>query len=93
MDRDEEQVEMKILAARFPDVVTANAVLADLRQRYDLGDEDALVGPLGSTDYEEPQSGTVLAGRFRADRLADVERLVVERGGEVVVETEERVDP
>jgi hypothetical protein len=80
---------MHILGARFESDQRAFDALRELRARFDLGDGDAEVRPLGSTEYEEPTSGLILAGRFRSEVLDDVTALLEHLGGSVFVDRED----
>lgn len=75
---------MRVLAARFQDEATASRLQALLSQRYQLGTEDVSIGPL-----RWDEDGTVLAGRFREERVADVRALIERNGGEVLSDVDE----
>jgi hypothetical protein len=77
---------VRVVAARFADRRAARHLLERLRSRYGLGPRDAEVAPLGATDGH----ATVLAGRFREGRVAEVVELIRRAGGEVVADIDER---
>lgn len=84
---------MRIVAARFPSLGVAQAVLADLG-RCGLRGEDAAVRLLGSTDYRDPPgSPAILAGRFWSQEVPKVVELITRRGGEVMLDEDERSGP
>jgi hypothetical protein len=80
---------MHVLGARFETDEAAFGALRQLRARFDLGDGDAEVLPLGSTEYEAPSSGTILAGRFRVEVLEEVRALLERVGGTVCVDRDD----
>ena len=81
---------MRVVGARFGAAADAERALDDLRGRFDLGERDAAVRPLGSTAYEDPVDDAVLlAGRFWPDRVTTVSAVVTEHGGEVVLDEDE----
>ena len=77
---------MRVVAARFTDRRAARNVLERLRTTYGLGPRDAEVAPLGAAEGRM----TVLAGRFREGRVAEVRELIRRAGGEVVADVDER---
>ncbi len=79
---------MRLVAATFADEATAQQVLSELRERYDLRTIDADVAPLG-TSGDGASASVVLAGRFRESVVDDVEQLMRERGGAIVAEVDE----
>jgi hypothetical protein len=76
---------MHVLGARFESHEGAHVALRELRARFDLGERDAEVLPLGSTEYESPSSGLILAGRFREEVARDARALLERLGGTVFV--------
>lgn len=81
---------MRVVAATFPDARAAGRVLSELRDRYRLGPGDARVAPMGTAGSDYDEGTALLAGRFRDDRVSEVEQLIEQRGGEVIVEVPER---
>ena len=79
---------MRVIAATFNDRNTAGRVLADLRRAYELGAEDVDLAPLGTTG-DGAAAATVLAGRFREERVESVRSLVEQNGGRVVMDVDE----
>jgi len=77
---------VRVVAARFADRRAARHLLERLRSKYGLGPRDAEVAPLGSAEGY----ATVLAGRFRESRVAEVVELIRRAGGEVVADIDER---
>ena len=79
--------EMRRLAARFDGAEDADAAERELRGVLDVQDADirhhALGGELGVSE------GTVLAGRFRQERLVFVEDVIRHHGGEIVTDVPE----
>jgi hypothetical protein len=80
---------MRILGAKFERDAEAFAALRELRARFDLGDEDVAIRPLGTTHYERPTSDLIVAGRFRPEVLPEVVAVLKGLGGELVVDREE----
>jgi hypothetical protein len=72
------------IGARFSDRERALATMRELRRRFRLGPADVEVGPLGTTTYDQPPSGTLLAGQFPAADAGAVVGVIEERGGEIV---------
>jgi len=82
-----------VLGARFETTQEALTALQELRARFALADIDADVRPLGSTRYEAPTSGLILAARFRPELVADVIAILEDFGGTVVVEHSDMPGP
>lgn len=80
------------LGARFEDRHTALEAMRQLRERFGLDLSDIEIQALGSTHYEEPPSGTLLAGRFRPE-VADEAIDLIRRKGGVIVERRMEPDP
>lgn len=78
------------LGARFDDRDSAVAVMHELRHRFGLGIADIEVQALGSTHYEEPSTGTLLAGRFPPTVADDAIESIRAAGGQIV---ERRLEP
>jgi hypothetical protein len=90
MDRWPATVER--IGARFEARDEAVETMLELRRRFDLGVSDVEVRDLGSTAYEQPPSGTLLAGQFpspRADEVVDV----IHRHGGAIVERRAALQP
>ncbi len=84
---------VRVLAATFNDRQAAQGVLRELRDLYQLGPDDASVAPLG-TAGDGTDRLTVLAGRFRDERIGEVKHIIERRGGEVVADVDKRwTDP
>jgi len=75
---------MYLVGARFADLETARAALAELRQRMQVEDADLGLRPLGSLRYEQPAQGLVVAGRFRTSDVDDDIEILHRHGGEIV---------
>jgi hypothetical protein len=88
MDRWRATVER--IGARFRDREPAVETMLELRRRFELDVADVEVQPLGTTTYDEPSPGTLLAGQFPADDAEAVVRMITDRGGEIV---ERRAEP
>lgn len=88
MDRWRATVER--IGARFRDRDAAVEAMLELRRRFDLEIADVEVQPLGTTSYDEPTPGTLLAGQFPADAADAVVDLIGQRGGEII---ERRAEP
>jgi hypothetical protein len=78
------------IGARFLERDRAVETMLELRDRFDLGVADVEVSPLGTTRYDEPPPGTLLAGQFPADDADTIVGVITERGGEIV---ERRPEP
>jgi hypothetical protein len=90
MDRYSAAIER--LGARFEDRRMALEAMRQLRERFGLDLSDVEVQALGSTRYEEPPSGTLLAGRFRPE-VADQAIDLIRGAGGVIVERRLEPDP
>jgi hypothetical protein len=90
MDRWPATVER--IGARFDERDEAVQTMLELRNRFDLGVSDVEVRDLGSTAYEEPPSGTLLAGQFPSPRAEEVVDLIRQHGG-AIVERRSEPDP
>jgi hypothetical protein len=75
---------MYLVGARFDDLETARAALAELRQRVQVEDADLGLRPLGSLHYEQPARGLVVAGRFQTSDVDGVVEILHRHGGEIV---------
>jgi len=75
---------MIVLGARFRALAAARAALRAVRDAVALPRGDAAVRPLGSTRYDAPSDGFVLAGRFEDDDVPTVVRLVHAHGGRII---------
>jgi len=78
------------IGARFHERDRAVDTMLELRQRFDLGVAEVEVRALGTTRYDEPPPGTLLAGQFPAGEAEQVVGLIEARGGEIV---ERRSEP
>ncbi len=78
---------LHLVAAVFPDWDGARAAERELFALLDVGDDDVAVGPAGGD-----AGGTgpaLLAGRFRVERLPEIEAVVAEHEGTVLVDIPE----
>jgi hypothetical protein len=80
---------MHVLGARFGTTHEALTALRELRVRYAIGEHDAEVRPLGSTQYDAPTSDLILAARFKPELVPEVVAMLQRLGGRVVVEQAE----
>jgi hypothetical protein len=78
-----------VLGARFGTTHAALTALRELRARFALGEHDAEVLPLGSTQYDAPTSDLILAARFKPELASAVVAVLEDLGGRVVVEHSE----
>jgi hypothetical protein len=78
-----------VLGARFGTTHAALTALRELRARFALGEHDAEVLPLGSTQYDAPTSDLILAARFKPELASEVIAVLEDLGGRVVVEHSE----
>ncbi|HEY2888529.1 MAG TPA: hypothetical protein VGJ17_07925 [Candidatus Limnocylindrales bacterium] len=88
MDRWRATVER--IGARFEERDRAVETMLELRRRFDLDVADVEVRPLGTTHYDEPPPGTLLAGQFPANDVEAAVGLITASGGEIV---ERRPEP
>ncbi|HEV2005222.1 MAG TPA: hypothetical protein VGQ85_01290 [Candidatus Limnocylindrales bacterium] len=84
---------MHILGARFGTTDAGLAALRELRARFSIGDQDAELRPLGSTQYDAPTSDLILAARFKPDIVPEVVSMLEGHGGTVVVDRVEWTAP
>ena len=84
---------MYVVGARFANLESANAALGAIRASVPVPLADAAVRPLGSTRYEEPASGFLLAGRFPAAELDRVLGIFELHGGMLLSRRIERPYP
>lgn len=84
---------MDVIGARFANLKSANAALGQIRASVAIPLADAAVRPLGSTRYEEPASGFLLAGRFPAVEIERVLGIVEVHGGTLLTRRVERPQP
>ncbi len=84
---------MHVVGARFANLESANAALGDIRASVAIPRSDVAVRPLGSTRYEEPPSGFVLAGRFPPVEVARVLGIVERYGGTLLSKHVEQPRP
>jgi hypothetical protein len=75
---------MHVVGARFRDLDSAIAALGAIQARAVVAPGDAAVRPLGSTRYETPARGFLLAGRFAPGDLEAVLEIVRRHGGVVL---------
>jgi hypothetical protein len=75
-----------ILGARFGTTHAALTALRELRARFALGEHEAEVLPLGSTQYDAPTSDLILAARFQPEVVPEAVAILEDLGGRVVVE-------
>jgi hypothetical protein len=84
---------MHVIGARFADLASALAAMGEIRGRVPVDPGEVGVRALGSTHYEEPAWGFILAGRF-APAVVDAVLAIVEgRGGSVLTHYVERSHP
>ena len=84
---------MHVIGARFADEAAAMAALLAVRSSLPVEPGDVAVRPLGSTRYEEPATGFVLAGRFDSADVDAVAAIVVRHGGTVISRRRETAQP
>jgi hypothetical protein len=84
---------MHVIGARFADLESAVAAMAEIRGRVPVGPGEVGVRALGSTHYEEPAWGFILAGRFAPAVVDAVLAIVEARGGSVLTHYVERSHP
>jgi hypothetical protein len=84
---------MHVVGARFADLESALAAMGDIRGRVQVGPDELGVRALGSTRYEEPAWGFVLAGRFAAAVVDAVVAIVEGYGGTLLTHYVERPHP
>lgn len=84
---------MHLIGARFEHLEPASAALREIRALAAVEPGDVALRALGSTRYEEPAHGYVLAGRFHATDVARVIETVERHGGAVVARRIERLNP
>jgi hypothetical protein len=84
---------MHVVGARFANLESANAALSEIRSSVPIPRADVAVRPLGSTRYEQPASGFVLAGRFPAVEVERVLGIVKLNGGTLLSRHVERPHP
>lgn len=78
---------MRIVGARFNNEDSAFEALVELRGRYAI---DADVRPLGTTEYGiERRDESILAARMDPDVAPQVEQVVEQLGGEVLIVRDE----
>ncbi len=82
---------MTVIGARFPNLEKAVAALRAVRARVSVAPDDVAVRPLGSTRYEEPARGFVLAGQFAAGDADVVTEILRRQGGAVFREPADEV--
>jgi hypothetical protein len=75
-----------VLGVRFGTTHAALTALRELRARFGLGEHEAEVLPLGSTQYDAPASDLILAARFKPELVSQVVAILEDLGGRVVVE-------
>jgi hypothetical protein len=78
-----------VLGARFGTTHAALTALRELRARFGLGEHDAEVLPLGSTQYDAPTSDLILAARFKPELVPQAVEILEDLGGRVLVEQSE----
>jgi hypothetical protein len=78
---------LHLVAAVFPDWAGARAAERDLFALLDVGDDDVTVGPAGGD--AGGRGPALLAGRFRVERLLEIEAVLAEHAGTVLVDIPE----
>ena len=90
---ENEDSELRVVAAFFADPAEAQAAETDLRGQLDVEPADISVQPVGG-DPSRRGLATLLAGRFRAHRKPIVQRVIEAHRGEIAVDVAEaRVRP
>lgn len=79
----DDQPEMRVVAAAFPELGDATAAEKDLRAQLDVEKRDRTVAAAGG-DRGRAGLRAILAGRFRAHRRDLVEEVVRRHRGQVV---------
>jgi len=82
---DDGPSELRIVAAAFADREDAVAAERELRTQLDVGPADISTAEVGGDPSHRGLCG-LLAGRFRAHRRGDVERVVEGHGGRIVAD-------
>ena len=78
---------LHIVAAVFRDWDGARAAERELSALLDVGDDDVTVGPVGG---DAGGGGpALLAGRFRVERIPEIEAVLSDHAGTVVVDIPE----
>ena len=75
---------MHVFGARFTDHASAAAALVEIRERVAVAPGDVAVCPIGSTNYEAPAHGFLLAGRFADDDVRAVAEITEAHGGLII---------
>jgi hypothetical protein len=78
---------LHLVAAVFPDWAGARAAERELFTLLDVGDDDVAVGPAGGD--AGGRGPALLAGRFRVERLAEIQAVVTDHAGMVLVDIPE----
>jgi hypothetical protein len=78
---------LHLVAAVFPDWAGARAAERDLYVLLDVGDGDVSIGPAGGD--ASGRGPALLAGRFRVERLPEIEAVVADHDGTVLVDIPE----
>jgi hypothetical protein len=78
---------LHLVAAVFPDWDGARAARRALYELLDVGEEDLAVGPAGGD--AGGRGPALLAGRFRVERLVEIEAVVSDHDGVVLVDIPE----
>ncbi len=78
---------LHIVAAVFPDWDGARAAERELSALLDVGEDDVSVGPVGGD--ASGRGPALLAGRFRVERLPEIEEVVHDHAGTVLVDVPE----
>jgi hypothetical protein len=84
---------MHVIGARFADLESALAAMGEIRGRVPVDPSEVGVRALGSTHYEKPAWGFILAGRFAPAVVDAVLAIVQGRGGSVLTHYVERSHP
>lgn len=84
---------MHLIGARFEHLEPASAALREIRALAAVESGDVALRPLGSTRYEDPARGYVLAGRFPTPDVGPVIQIVERHGGAIVARRVERMNP
>ena len=75
---------MHVFGACFTDHASAAAALVEIRERVTVAPGDVAVRPMGSTNYEAPTQGFLLAGRFADDDVDAVAEIAEAHGGLII---------
>jgi hypothetical protein len=78
---------MRVIGATFSDGGDAERALADLRETFQVGPNDASLAQLGSSSARGDL--ILLAGHFPDERIQEVRQSIVAHGGKIVTDVDE----